>query len=463
MSVQNGKYVTLDEDTGSLPSHQPDLLTSRSVEISTQTDASFSSVESRGGSMIGAIFILMNAVLGAGILEFPYMFSKVGLITALLFLAFLLLCSGTSHIVLAKAVDLAESPNYHELVGKICGRFALSSAQVFLILYCFGSTATYMVTAGDQLQEVCFYSTNTTVDAHRFYCDRHFLIPMCSVVVILPVIWFKNISAFGYVSFFSVASVFYLVAAVYFEYLNMDQRAPINPWYPPDSADPIKILSVLPTMSFAYQCHMTSVPLYGELTGRSVSKYGVVVGVAMFLATSAYLVVGYTGFAIFGGDVDPDIILSFPADSIVMTVGRVAITLSVCMTYPVVLFIGRSALEGFAKQITQRTSFPLRDGNEKFRLASIALWFLFTALFATFASGIKDVISVVGSIAALFMFFYPGCITAVLAWRDRNYAHVFVGSSFMALGAVIFLLNIADTINEHMHGHKDKLLTWWGW
>jgi amino acid permease len=65
-----------------------------------------------------------------------------------------------------------------------------------------------------------------------------------------------------------------------------------------------------------------------------------VVGVAMFLATSSYLVVGYTGVAIYGQSVDPDIILSFPSDSIVMTVGRVAITLSICMTYPIVLFIG---------------------------------------------------------------------------------------------------------------------------
>lgn len=64
----------------------------------------------------------------------------------------------------------------------------------------------------------------------------------------------------------------------------------------------------------------------------------------MFLATSAYLIVGYTGFALYGRGVDPDIILSFPPDSIVMTVGRVAVTLAICMTYPVVLFIGLSRL-----------------------------------------------------------------------------------------------------------------------
>lgn len=455
------KYVTLDEDTDSLMSHQPDLLTSRSVEISTQTDASISSEGSRGGSMVGGIFILMNAVLGAGVLEFPYMFSKVGLITAFLLLVFLLICAGTTHIVLAKTVDLTDSASYHELIGKICGFKVLLTAQVALILYCSGSNIAYMVTVGDMLQEVCFYVTNTTVETHEYYCDRHFLIPVASIVVILPVIWFKNISAFGYVSFFSVASVFYLVAAVFVEYLTTEQRTPVNLWYPPANTDPLTILSVLPSMSFAYQCHMTSVPLYAELAGRSINKYMVIVGVAMFLATTSYLVVGYTGFAIYGSSVDPDIILSFPSRSIIMTVGRVAVTLAICMTYPIVLFIGRTALEGFVTEVTRHTSRPLRPNNEKFRISSIAIWFVVTAAVATFATGIKDVISVVGSIAALFMFMYPGCIITVLAWRQSNYAHVFVGACFVALGVIVFLLNLASTVNDHMKGHPDGMFSWW--
>ena len=36
----------------------------------------------------------MYLFTGAGVLEFPYMFSKVGLITAFLLLVFLLICAG---------------------------------------------------------------------------------------------------------------------------------------------------------------------------------------------------------------------------------------------------------------------------------------------------------------------------------------------------------------------------------
>ena len=41
----------------------------------------------------------------------------------------------------------------------------------------------------------------------------------------------------------------------------------------PTVSDPIEILSIFPVLSFGYQCHMTSVPLYAELRNRSLSKY----------------------------------------------------------------------------------------------------------------------------------------------------------------------------------------------
>eukprot|EP00116_Pleurobrachia_bachei_P009097 sb/3469359/ len=92
--------------------------------------------------------------------------------------------------------------------------------------------------------------------------------------------------------------------------------------YPVGDGDPIKIIGIMPALSFAYQCHMTSVPLYGEMRQRSTTKYLVVVGVAMFLATLFYVIVGLAGLAMFGGDVRPDVILNFPANSILITIGK---------------------------------------------------------------------------------------------------------------------------------------------
>ena len=42
----------------------------------------------------------------------------------------------------------------------------------------------------------------------------------------------------------------------------------------------------------------------------------------MFLATLFYVIVGLAGLAMFGGDVKPDVILNFPANSILITIGK---------------------------------------------------------------------------------------------------------------------------------------------
>eukprot|EP00116_Pleurobrachia_bachei_P001475 sb/3461737/ len=341
------------------PPAAPDIHICRSISISTQTELGPEPEdESEGGGLIGAVFILMNAVLGAGILEFPYTFSTAGLITAIEILVFLLLCAMITHMVLAKSVDKTGATNYYELVGMICGNRIRVCTQICLFLYTSCSCIAYMVTIGDQLTEVCYCLTKTTEASHEFYCDRHFVIPASCVVIIFPLIWFKSISAFSYVSFFSVISVFYLVAAVVSQYITSGVRADINPWYPVGDGDPIKIIGIMPALSFAYQCHMTSYqePTESVNTGhctdwlitshvtwlvqftiyRNPGIYrddkpppifilispSVVVGVAMFLATLFYVIVGLAGLAMFGGDVRPDVILNFPANSILITIGK---------------------------------------------------------------------------------------------------------------------------------------------
>lgn len=467
MSIQetSTKYVRLVNEPNDDDTLQPSFLSAtRSVEISTQTEPTSDEDIQPSGSLLGAIFILMNAILGAGILEFPFVFSKAGLITAIIILLFVLLAGGVTHLVLAKSVDLTGASNYHQLIGTICGSKLKMTAQIALLLYTVGSSIAYMVTIGDQLTDVCYFVSHQSEHNHSFYCNRQFIIPVSCCIVILPIIWIRNISSFSYVSFFSVASVFYLVVAVVVQFLISKQRTDVNVWYPTVS-DPIEILSIFPVLSFGYQCHMTSVPLYAELRNRTLSKYTFVVGSAMLLVTCCYLIVGVLGFVMFGTDVDPDIIRSFSSSSIKFTISRFAITISVCMTYPVVLFIGRSALEDAAIQITRSSSrFSLRPNNEKFRIISIFSWFILTLLVATFASGIKDVISVVGSIAGTFMFFFPGCIIIARSRLATNYYFIFIGACFVALGVFVFLWNIVLTIDEHAKGHPESVssrLAWW--
>lgn len=471
-------YVTLDEHNSNQsvslggPSIQNinqdgfrhDLLVTRSVEISTQTERRGSDAEDDNqGSMVGAVFILMNAVLGAGILEFPYTFSQVGLLTALQMMLFVVIFAVVAHVILARAVDRFGGKNYQELIGLACGTKVQVLAQVCLVLYCFGSCLTYMVTIGDQLCSVCQFIVKSK-EKEEQYCQRYYLTPAFSIAIIFPIIWIRNISSFGYVSFFSVASVFYLVAAVVSQYFLGDGPTSDDIWYPKEN-NPITILSILPVLSFGYQCHMTSVPLYAELYNRTLPRYSIVIAVAMVLVSASYLLLGVLGLLMFGHATKPDIIMNYPPDSVMITVGRFAVAFSVSMTYPIVLFIGRAALEDTVLMWQDLCRIPLRLrlGSEVRRISMIFTWFTVNLLIACFADSIKDVISVAGSIAALFMFFFPGILFLLNARRNRNPWYQLIGCILIALGAFVFIWNIADTFYEKIEGSPSSVVSLWGW
>ena len=189
-------------------------------------DESYQSEEEeqrQGGSMLGAIFILMNAIMGASILILPCSFGKIGIITAVIMELFVVFVGYISHMILADAVDKYNGMNYQELMGKVCGPTVQLLSQLMLILYFFTLSSASHITMGDQAVKICQLADGI-VDAdeeHNWYCNRRFLIPVGSITLIFPLIWIRNISAFNYISVFSVFAVFYIVAAIIADHFKL--------------------------------------------------------------------------------------------------------------------------------------------------------------------------------------------------------------------------------------------------
>jgi len=439
--AENGSIQYLD--TGHRSRLDSSLL-SRSMEASTQTQTN-TPAENKG-TIIGAVCILMNAVLGASILNLSYQYSLVGITTAFEMEFFVAGMGLMTHFVLADAVERVGGGSYQQLVGIVCGRKFQMLAQVLLVVYTFGLCVATKITIGDQLQRICDFIDNSTdgVVDHHFYCDRHFLIPISSLLFILPRIWVRNMSGFGYVSAFSAMSVFYVVIAIVLDYFYIGATMD-NVWYPKES-DPITILSVLPVFALGFQCHMTSVPLYAELKNRSMPRYAIVLLMALGFTLSFYLTAGSFGLMTFGYDINADIILNYPSNSITITVGRAAITVAVCMSYPIMLFIGREALEDFIIMSAGSYGRVIYPGSEKRRVSELLIWFVLALCLALICKSIADVLSIVGSIAALFMFFFPGLVFWNRATEFRNVYFQGIAVFFMVFGWFIFLWNIIYNI-----------------
>ena len=137
-------------------------------------------------SIFWAIFLVVNAALGAGLLAFPLSFymtggivvgilvELVGVFTTLDItprelnvvwcLCVVFVCCGVcvkvliffvvgGVLVLVYCADLMQSPTYEATVEAICGPWVKVLAEACLVAFCFGSNTAYLVVIGDQLQD----------------------------------------------------------------------------------------------------------------------------------------------------------------------------------------------------------------------------------------------------------------------------------------------------------------------
>jgi hypothetical protein len=102
----------------------------------------------------GAVFVVTNAALGAGLLTFPYSFYLAGgwywgIVTELILLPFII----GGLLILAYSAELCQTPTCEKTIGSMLGKFGQYITEVLVVLYCFGCCVTLMVVMGDQITD----------------------------------------------------------------------------------------------------------------------------------------------------------------------------------------------------------------------------------------------------------------------------------------------------------------------
>jgi sodium-coupled neutral amino acid transporter 7/8 len=149
----------------------------------------------------GAVFIVINAALGAGLLTFPSAFySAGGVLPALLVMAFLLVWIALGLIVLAHLAETLQASTYEEVVGRACGPVVKAVVDSCIIVYTFGTCIAFLVVIGDQLQDLSSaIRVRGKVIAGEWWIDRRLLMSLAALLL-LPWLWMKRIGVLSYTS-----------------------------------------------------------------------------------------------------------------------------------------------------------------------------------------------------------------------------------------------------------------------
>lgn len=418
-------------------------------EIPLIQDLPHNSYNPSGTNTLYTVILIVNAALGAGLLNFPKAFEQAGGIAVAVTVQLILLAFIISSLnILAYSADRNSSgpaSTIEDVMGQSVGRFGRILTSLCVVVYCFGVTVTFLIMIGDQFDRL-FSSLIGPDYCLKFYLNRDFTMSITGIAIILPLCFSKKIDFLRIPSMVGVIAVFYLMALICYEYFG-GHFVPGEIKYRPDKWTDVFL--VVPDICFGYQCHVSVIPIYSCMKHRNLKSFSIVSVSAISVCALAYTVSAAFGYLTFGSKIDADILLSFPADKShpEVIIGIIAMALKTISTYPILLFCGREALKNVIKDVRNMLGQEIneQEDNITLRVVIVLVWFALSILCAVLVPNIGEAISFLGCLAAYFIFCIPGvCLIAIILKsdpsliRNKNKMLLVVGGLYVVVGAFIF-------------------------
>ncbi|XP_072135365.1 sodium-coupled neutral amino acid transporter 7 [Mobula birostris] len=411
-----------------------------------------------GTPAYAAVFIVVNAALGAGLLNFPYAFYMAGGVVAGIVLQMcLLLFIIAGLVILAYCSQVSGKATYQEVVRAVCGQVVGIICDILIAVYTFGTCIAFLIIIGDQLDKILEALLHTHEGEGHWYSNRKFTISVISILVILPLSIPKEIGFQKYASTLSVLGTWYVTVIVIVKYVWPDQGISTG-HIPTRPSSWMMVFNAVPTICFGFQCHVSSIPVFHSMERPSMQRWSWVVTAAVLVCLFVYTGTGVCGFLTFGSRVNVDILLSYPSTDISVAVARASIILCVLTSYPILHFCGRAVIEGLWLRCKGEALEVDRYREGRRRILQTVTWFVLTLILGLFIPDIGKVISVIGGLAACFILLFPGLclIKAKLSEIQQSnsaswWLRVLFGIFMVCLGAFIFGHSTMSSIFQIQH------------
>ncbi|KAG9508800.1 putative sodium-coupled neutral amino acid transporter 7 [Fragariocoptes setiger] len=367
-----------------------------------------------------ASFLLVNAALGAGMLNYPYAYGQVGgVLAAAIIQMVLLVFVASTMFILIYCSDLNNDDTYHDVLMSMCGKRAQQLSAASIMLTCFGINITFLVIIGDQYDRL--FESLLPEHEGSWYLDRRFIIGITALLFILPMCYARRLDCLRYASTLGIFAMLYVAFLTVYEFYILDENTMIDKGPIKTSPDDwLSLVTVIPVMCFAYQTHEVIIPVYACLRQRNMANFMKATILGLVILFFLYNVVGAYGYLTFGSNVNPDITLLYDGTDPVVVIGIIALVIKIITTYPPLLFCGRGALDGLYAEFRQMSPNKFAETETKRRVIITSIWFILTVVLALYAPNISITIQLLGSLASVNVFVFPGMCLISLTKRLRR-------------------------------------------
>ncbi|KAF4683200.1 Solute carrier 38 member [Perkinsus olseni] len=314
-----------------------------------------------------AVFNLAAATLGAGALAVPISILNAGILGGLLLLFGMGTLSLLSIAMITQACHATGKPTYEELLDHLFGKRVGYVFDLVMVLFCFGTCVTYMITLFDILSPVLIHIIGSDPDNWflALWVHRIPFTAILAVVVLLPLSLREHISEIRYVTFLGVLGVCFLsLTSVYVlgrygvsDEVPSNMVSPVNGW--------TSMMAAINTYTFAY-CNQPNVPeIYIQVRDPTPRRFLPVVAWTIFICFSVYATIGVMCFFAFGMNLESSVIVNMgqyiSQGDVMVCMAFALMCITVVGAFPLVVYPQRSSIvHAISSVVPPKTSFRRR-------------------------------------------------------------------------------------------------------
>jgi amino acid permease len=268
--------------------------------------SSFSAMNPRNSAKL-TTFLLLNTMIGSGILNQPYVFKQSGILGGCL--GFVLASVATWYgLVLLTAAGIHEDVlEYSGLAKRAFPRYGEKLVDIAIIVLTFGAQLGYILVVGTTISSLL-----ESWGCDSIVCNEYFATIVSVGLFITPVCMFRHFGHLAYLSLFSIAAIVAVLLLVLI-------AGPIKHRVDHVSND-YDVFSALGTISstgsivFSLSCASANFQAFitTEKSAQNLTSWSWVTGTAVFSGTLMCAVMGIAGYLSFGNDTEGMILDNFP-------------------------------------------------------------------------------------------------------------------------------------------------------
>jgi amino acid permease len=290
----------------------------------------------------------VKSIVGAGVLSLPYGVAAFGnnpsaLAPAIALIALMGVLSGYTFGLIGRVCQNTNTMSYSDAWDATVGKKFSPLIAFSCFIDCFAGNLSYSMILADTLQ-------NLLASAGVAVTRTQSLLGVSSVVL-LPLCLMKNLASLAPFSLVGIGGMLYTTLAMGFRWWSKAYAAPAGKFFTSQLATPVfgskgaasalsfNALILTCMLSNAYIAHFNAPKFLKELKNNTMSRFHQVIGWSFATSIALYGAITGFGFLTFGAASNGLILNNYSTADTVMSLARIAVTISIIASYPLI-FVG---------------------------------------------------------------------------------------------------------------------------